>query len=59
MKYILITVGDSDEVRAIVDILAEAEEEGELDFAFNIQSFNSPNSVLVQVDAMTDDTKAA
>lgn len=45
MKYILITVEDSDQTRAIADVLLEAEEEGTLDFAFNVQSFNSAASI--------------
>lgn len=45
MKYILITVEDSDQTRAIADVLIEAEEEGTLDFAFNVQSFNSAASI--------------
>jgi hypothetical protein len=52
MKYILITVGDSDETRAIGDVLLEAEEGGVLDFSFNVQSFNSAKSI---ASAVKDD----
>jgi hypothetical protein len=46
MKYILITVENSDQTRDIADVLLKAEEEGTLDFAFNVQSFNSAESIL-------------
>jgi hypothetical protein len=46
MKYILITVENSDQTRDIADVLLKAEEECTLDFAFNVQSFNSAESIL-------------
>lgn len=38
MKKVTITVENSEEVEAILAALQEAEEQGEIDFAFNVQT---------------------
>ena len=41
MHTITITVSSQEEAKAITDVLSNAEESGDLDFAFNIQVENN------------------
>ena len=36
LEYLVITLKDQDQAMEIVDVLIEAEEEGTLDFSFNV-----------------------
>ena len=46
MNRIIIDFADQHEVDQFIKVVTEAEEEGELDFPFNVQYINSDNDMI-------------